>query len=59
MNKILFAIAATLITSVSIAQVATRTKHFNLEKGLALQGYDPVAYFISNKAKKAINNLVV
>ena len=52
MNKILFAIAATLITSVSIAQVATRTKHFNLEKGLALQGYDPVAYFISNKAKK-------
>ena len=28
---------------------AERTKHFNLEKGLAIQGYDPVAYF-DNKA---------
>lgn len=30
---------------------ADRTKHFNLEKGIAIQGYDPVAYF-SNKALK-------
>jgi YHS domain-containing protein len=27
------------------------TKHFNLENGVAIQGYDPVAYF-SNKAIK-------
>lgn len=25
-------------------------KHYNLKKGLAIQGYDPVAYFIQNKA---------
>jgi YHS domain-containing protein len=31
--------------------VADRTKHFNLENGIAIQGYDPVAYF-SNKALK-------
>jgi YHS domain-containing protein len=28
-----------------------RTKHFNLENGIAIQGYDPVAYF-SNKPLK-------
>jgi YHS domain-containing protein len=32
------------------AQTATRAKHFNLEKGLSIQGYDPVAYFTQNKA---------
>jgi len=34
------------------AQVAQRTKEFNLEKGVAIQGYDPVAYFTQNKAVK-------
>jgi len=29
-----------------------RTKHFNLEKSLAIQGYDPVAYFTKKKAVK-------
>lgn len=29
-----------------------RTQHFNLEKGLALQGYDPVEYFTEGKAIK-------
>lgn len=29
---------------------ALRKKHFNLEKGIAIQGYDPVAYFTQNKA---------
>lgn len=32
------------------AQSATRAKQFNLESGLAIQGYDPVAYFNQNKA---------
>lgn len=32
---------------------ATRTKQFNLEKGgVAIQGYDPVAYFTAKKAMK-------
>lgn len=30
---------------------ANRIKHFNLENGIAIQGYDPVAYF-NNKALK-------
>ncbi len=29
-----------------------RAQHFNLEKKLAIQGYDPVAYFKQNKALK-------
>lgn len=29
-----------------------RTKQFNLESSLAIQGYDPVAYFKANKAVK-------
>ncbi|OYU68230.1 MAG: YHS domain protein [Cytophagaceae bacterium BCCC1] len=32
------------------AQSALRTKQFNLEKGLAIQGFDPVTYFTQNKA---------
>lgn len=35
---------------------AQNNKHDNLEKGLAIQGYDPVAYF-SNKAVKGDNKL--
>lgn len=31
---------------------AVRQKQFNLENGLAIQGYDPVAYFTQNKAVK-------
>lgn len=34
------------------AQPALRAKEFNLEKGVAIQGYDPVAYFLQNKAVK-------
>ncbi|WP_462254468.1 YHS domain-containing (seleno)protein [Ferruginibacter sp.] len=34
------------------AQSALRIKDFNLEKGVAIQGYDPVAYFAQNKAVK-------
>ena len=40
-------------TAVSFSQDATavRKKHFNLSKsGLAIDGYDPVAYFKANKA---------
>ncbi|TAH09829.1 MAG: YHS domain protein [Sphingobacteriia bacterium] len=44
------------------AQTDLRKKHFNTNKsGLAIQGYDPVAYFENNKAiegKESINLLV-
>jgi len=42
-----------LFSAISIfAQAPLRTKTFNLENGLAIQGYDPVAYFTQQKAVK-------
>jgi YHS domain-containing protein len=52
MKKYLSIIIFTLITLSSHAQSGLREKQFNLENGLAIQGYDPVAYFKQNKAIK-------
>ena len=41
----------------SLDQTPSRTNQFNLEEGLAIQGYDPVAYFTSNKAIKGEENI--
>ncbi|MFZ4477988.1 MAG: YHS domain-containing (seleno)protein [Saprospiraceae bacterium] len=41
-----------LFATVAFSQTGTRTKQFNLSGGLAIQGYDPVAYFTQNKAVK-------
>lgn len=47
----LLALSIALITSVSAQQADVRKKEYNLGKsGLAIQGYDPVAYFVSHKA---------
>jgi len=53
--KQLFLLIALIITgNVLCAQdnAALRTKHFNLDKGVALSGYDAVAYIKQNKAVK-------
>jgi YHS domain-containing protein len=34
-----------------------RTKHFNLDEGVAIRGYDPVSYFSHNKALKGKEEL--
>ena len=40
----------TTVTGVFAQQAVVRKKQFNIEKsGLAIQGYDPVAYFVNNK----------
>ena len=53
MNKYLPALIALLFSAGTInAQTAVRVKEFNLEKGLATDGYDPVGYFTENKAVK-------
>jgi YHS domain-containing protein len=52
-KKFILATLLALSTVVSFSQdiTATRKKQFNLSKsGLAIDGYDPVAYFKSNKA---------
>ncbi|MBL0182697.1 MAG: YHS domain-containing protein [Chitinophagaceae bacterium] len=38
---------------------ALRKKHFNLDNGIAIQGYDPVAYFTENKAIKGKKDMAV
>jgi YHS domain-containing protein len=53
--KSLFAtLALTVVFFASNAQgnAALRRKEFNLEKSLAIQGYDPVAYFKQGEAAK-------
>ncbi len=46
--------AISLISMATAAQDAgsLRKKHFNLEDGIAINGYDPVSYFTQNKAVK-------
>ncbi|HEX6432072.1 MAG TPA: YHS domain-containing (seleno)protein [Niastella sp.] len=61
MKQLITVIAVLLMhIGISNAQEATqRTKHFNLEKHLAIQGYDPVAYFKQNAAVKGSKDLAV
>ena len=49
------------LTTLTTAQDATtiRKKNYNLEKGVAIEGYDPVAYFTENKAIKGSKDLAV
>ena len=47
-----------LVTTATFAQTTTqRTSEFNLDKKVALQGYDPVAYFKQNKPTKGKKEL--
>jgi YHS domain-containing protein len=53
--KSLFNMALVLFFSTSLAaqdETALRQKHYNLDKGIAVSGYDVVAYFTQNKAVK-------
>ena len=43
--------------SISAQTAVIRTTEYNLENKLALQGYDPVAYFIQKKALKGKTTL--
>lgn len=59
--KLLLMIAAGFISFIAMGQDASvRKKHFNINKNsLAIQGYDPVAYFKSNKAIKGKKDITV
>lgn len=63
MRKEILITAVLIISSVvAFSQDATvvRKKHFNLSKsGLAIDGYDPVAYFKNNKAVEGKKEFVV
>jgi len=45
-------LALAMTTAATTQNPAVRKQQFNLENGLAIQGYDPVAYFTQNKAVK-------
>ena len=46
-------------TAMAQDQAVVRKKQFNLEGNLAIDGYDPVAYFNSNKAIKGKKDLAL
>ncbi|KAF2517560.1 YHS domain-containing protein [Flavobacterium salilacus subsp. salilacus] len=48
-----------LLLFVSISAMAQKTEHRNLEKKLAIEGYDPVAYFKSGKPVKGKKELAL
>jgi YHS domain-containing protein len=51
--KKLVIIALQIVTSIGFSQSQSkRVTEFNLEKKIALQGYDPIGYFKQNKAVK-------
>lgn len=57
MKKLIVLIVAFLSITATAQTVAKRTSEFNLEKKVAIQGYDPVAYFKQNKAVKGKKEL--
>jgi YHS domain-containing protein len=62
MKALLFiAMLSAVLSKATMAQDedAWRKKQFNLEGNLAIDGYDPVAYFKSNKAVKGKKDLAV
>lgn len=53
MNKQILILLVVFISITAFGQTATkRAAEFNLEKKVAIQGYDPVAYFTQKKAVK-------
>ncbi len=55
MKKLSIILFVALLSISTFAQTATkRTKEYNLENKVAIQGYDPVAYFTQKKAVKGI-----
>ena len=61
MKSFIFFAAVSILGISSYAQDATglRKKHFNLDDGIAISGYDPVAYFTQNKAVKGKKDMAV
>ena len=60
-STFLFATILSMLSLAVFAQDATgvRKNHFNLDDGIAIKGYDPVAYFTKNKAVKGVKGNAV
>lgn len=58
MKKGLATFTLVILSMVAVfAQDPLRKKHFNLEDGIAIQGYDPVAYFVKSEAVEGKKDL--
>ena len=57
MKKLILIVVALLSITTFAQTVTKRTTEFNLEKKVAIQGYDPVAYFKQKKAVKGKKEL--
>lgn len=47
-----------ILLAIGISYAQSSTRHYNLEDGLAIEGYDPVAYFTMGKALKGDPKIV-
>ena len=52
MKKQILILFVVLLSATTYSQISKRVKEYNLENKVAIQGYDPVAYFIQKKAVK-------
>lgn len=52
MKKQILILLMAVLSASTFAQTSKSTKKTNVENGVAIQGYDPVAYFESSKAIK-------
>ena len=60
MKKQIFLLIVVLLSVTTFAQsTSKRLEYFNLEKKVAIQGYDPVAYFKQSKAIKGKKEIAV
>lgn len=58
MKKLSIILFVTLVSVTTFAQTAAkRVKEFNLESKVAIQGYDPVAYFTQKRAIKGKSSI--
>jgi YHS domain-containing protein len=57
MRTTVFSVMATLVSLVAFGQTDLRSRQFNLEEGVAIEGHDPVAYFTQKKAVKGRKDL--
>jgi YHS domain-containing protein len=57
MKKQILILVMAVISASTFAQTSKNAKHINTEKSVAIQGYDPVAYFESSKATKGTKEI--
>ena len=59
-NFVFILLTCVVVSSLSAQdQSILRKKHFNLEDGLAIQGFDPITYFTLNKAVKGNKDVLL